>query len=223
MAFKKSQPGLQFGGQRVSADEMDIVRQYVVMNPNVSPTFVGTASGTSTQGTALIVLNKNLDYPRNLVYAVEHTAGSTAGGTWIVNGKNQFGETISETVAIGTATGGGTTAGTKVFAQVTSGTVNFTTMSPGAATAKIGGAIGTAAGLVGYFGLPDKLGAISDVKSITFRSVGTANGVNGGTIDSAVVGTAYSTFNGTSIIAVTDAYVVNYRPTFANQENVQTL
>lgn len=224
MAFKKSQVGLQFGGQRVSADEMDTVRQYIVLNPTVSPTWFGTAVGTATQGTALGIINKNADYPRNLVYAIEHTAGSTAGGTWVVNGKDQFGVTIQETVAIGTATAGGTVAGTKVFAQVTSGTVTFDgTSSPGSGTGKIGVAIGTAAGLVGYFGLPDKIAAVTDVKSVTWRSVGTSITLNGGSVTSALVSTANHAFNGTAVIAVTDGFIVNYRSTYSAQENVQTL
>jgi hypothetical protein len=223
MSFKKSEPALQFGGQRVSADEMDMVRQYVVLNPTVDPIWFGTAIGTSTQGTPMGLINKNADYPRNLAYAVAAPAGSTAGGTWIVNGKNQFGETIQETVIIGTATGGGTVAGTKVFAQVTSGTINFTTMSPGNGSARLGVAIGTAAGLVGYFGLPDKIAAISDVKSITWRNVGTSITLNGGTVDSSLVGTANHTFNGTAVMAVTDGFLVNYRSTYPAQENVQTL
>lgn len=199
------------------------MRQYVVINPTVDPTWFGTVAGTSTTSATITLTNAMADYPRNLAYGIAHTAGSTAGGTWTVTGKNQFGETISETVTQATATAGGTTAGTKVFASVTSAVVNYTTMSPGAATARLGPAIGTAAGLVGYFGLPDKIAAVSDVKSITWRSVGTSITMNGGTVDDTLVGVTNHTFNGTAIIAVTDGFLVNYRSTYAAQENVQTL
>lgn len=224
MSFKKSQVGLQFGGQRVSADEMDVVRQYVVLNPTVDPVWFGTTTlGTQTTSQALTITNKAADYPRNLVVGLQCPAGSVMGGTFVYNAKDQFGNSFAESVVIPTVAGGGTVAGTNIVSQIVSGTFNFGTGNPGNGTPRIGVAIGTAGTIAHKFGLPDRIAAVSDVKSITWRSVGTSITFNGGTVDSTVVGTANSTFNGTAIVAVTDGFFVNYRSTYAAQENVQTL
>lgn len=223
MAFKRSQPGLRFSGEKISPDEMDMVRQYVVMNPSTNGSWHGTVAGTSTTTQAFTLLRIKPDYPRNLVASVIHSSGSTAGGTVTVNGKDQFGQVIQEVITTGTGDAGNTAAGTKIFAEVTSATVSFNTMSPTAATAKLGLATGTAAGQEYYFGLPDRIAGTSDVKNIVWLDGTVSTALQGGTINATVVGTALSTFRGTAVINADDSYIVRYRPTFVAEQIQQEL
>lgn len=224
MAFKRFQPEVRFSGFKVTPDEMDIVRQYVVMHPSVDPVWFGTVAGTQTQtGRTLVVTNLRADYPRNAAYSVNAASGSVVGGTWNVTGKDQFGRSQTEQVAIAPAAAGGTVAGTQVWSQITAGTFNFGTGDPGAGTARVGVAIGTAATLQHLFGLPDKIASTADVKSIVWVNNGTSTTVNGGTIG-AYVGTAAHTFKGTAVVAVTDRFVVSYRSSFNSEsDQVQNL
>lgn len=200
---------------QVTPDEIDRYEQYVVINPSVSATWVGTAAGgTSTQQKALVLINKNLDYPRNLLYGMVGTADN--GGTWVVNGKNQFGEVIQETVGSGTVAAGTpafAVAGTKIFAQVTSGTFTVATAGVGLGSARIGVAIGTSATAKAYLGLPSKISAVSDVKMISWSKEHVQTTLNGGTVDSTLVGTTNHTINGTAIMGGTETFVVLYKPT----------
>ncbi len=212
-----------FSGNRATPDELDRYEQYQVINPSVSATWVGTAAGgTSTQEKALVLINKNLDYPRNLLYGLVGTAD--AGGTWVVNGKNQFGVTITETVGSGTAAAGTpafAVAGTAIFAQVTSGT--FTHAGVGLGSARIGVAIGTAAGAKAYLGLPGKLAAVADVKSITWSKEHVNTTFNGGTVDSTVVSVTQSAIAGTGIMGGTETFNVLFRPTGVSDQNLAGL
>lgn len=226
MSLKRVQPGIRFTGYKVSADELDKVEQYTVQNPSIDTQWFGTtAVGTAAQAKALVIINKNADYPRNAVYGVASAAGSVTGGTWVLNAKDQFGASWTETVAIGTATGGGTTAGTKIVAQVVSGTFTFNSSDdPGNGTPKLGVAIGTSATLQHKFGLPDKIFAVTDVKRISWVNNGTQTTFNGGSVTSTYVGTTNSTFNGSAVVAITDSYNVSLRSSFNAEElNVQNL
>lgn len=224
MALKRFQPEVRFPGFKVTPDEIDQVTQYVVMHPSVDPVWFGTtAAGTQTQSKALVVTNTKADYPRNIVGAVAAASGSVVGGTWTVNGKNQFGASISESIAIAPATGGGTVSGTKIFAQVSSGTFAFGTGDPGNGSPRLGVSIGTAATNQHLFGLPDKIASTADVKNIAWINNGTMTTVNGGTIG-AYVGTANHTFQGTAIVAISDRFVVTYRSSFNSEaDQIQNL
>lgn len=215
MARKNSQPAMQFNGEKLSPDELDQAQQYCIINPSVDPVFVGTQTGTQTQVRALGITQGRLDYPRSLVGAVAAASGSVVGGALVLNGKDQFGNSITETFTVAPATGGGTTSGTKVFAQVTSGTFTFGTGDPGTGTVRVGGAIGTSA-TTPIFGLPAKLGAVTDIKSITWidsdvakmhTSTAAANTTQHGVVLNVAGG-----------IAAADSFVVTYRSSFAVQE-----
>lgn len=213
--LKQHMPDFQFSGNRVTPDEIDRYDRYYVINPSVDPQWFGTtAVGTSTQAKPLVVINALADYPRNLLGAVSGSAG--LGGTWVVNGKNQFGVSQSESLAIGSAVNGGTTAGTKVFASVSSGTFTFRTSAAGSGTPTLGVAV-TAAGVL--LGLPDQIKSTADVKAITWSKAGTSTTLNGGTIGG-YVSVANSSFRGTADIAVTDVYSVLYRSTYDRQGTV---
>lgn len=197
----------------MTPDEIDRYEQYAVVNPSISATWVGTAAGTTSGGIKpLVLINKNLDYPRNLLYSVVGTAD--IGGTWTVNGKDQFGVSITETVGSGTVAQGTPAfaiAGTKIFAQVTSGSV--TIAGTGIGSARIGVAIGTSATAKAYLGLPSKIGAVSDVKSISWSKENVQTTLNGGTVDSTLVNTSTHSFCGSAIMGGTESFVVLYRPT----------
>lgn len=213
-------------GYKVGADEMDVTRQYIIQHPSIDPVWFGTAVGTQTQVKAIGLINTNADYPRNAVYAMAAAAGSVSAGTFTVNGKDQFGISKTESVTIAPATGGGTVAGTQIWAKITSGTVNIGTGDPGNGSARIGVAIGTAAGLVHWFGLPDKIGSTADVKFFNWVNNGTQTTFNSGTIGPNLKtnsGTPSNAFQGTAIIAVTDRFSVTYKSSFAAEENVNNL
>lgn len=196
-------------GWQVTPDELDMDQRYYVMNPAVTDTFFGTVSSASAG--AFVLDQTRTAYPRNLLFVALGVAGGM-GGTAVINGKNQFGETISETISFGSAAGGGTAAGTKVFAQVTSGT--FTPVGLGGTavgTAKLGVAIGSAdPGVI--FGLPHKLGGTADIKAISWIDADVEK-------QHASAASANLTQHGVRIevaggIAAADSFVVHYRPTF---------
>lgn len=220
MSLKKYFPDFQFSGNKVSPDEIDQYTQYTVTFPTTSATWVGTtAVGTSTQAKALVLINAKLDFPRNLFVT---TSGSNdLGGTFVINGKNQFGQSITESIGFGTVVTPGTSAvGTKVFANVDSGTWTFAAGSAGSGTPKLGVAVGGTAGSVATFGLPVKIGAVTDVKSITHLKNFVATTLDGGTISSSLVGTANHTFNGTAALGTADVFVVTIKSTYDSSQEV---
>lgn len=224
MSLKKYFPDFQFGGNKVSADEIDQYVTYRVDNPTTSATWIGTtAVGTSTQAKALVLINKVPDYPRNLFVT---TSGSNdLGGTFVVNGKDQFGQTITESIGFGTVVTPGTSAiGTKIFAEVTSGTWTFAVGSAGSGTPKLGVAVGGTAGSLATFGLPVKIGAVSDVKRITWLKTAAGPGVvttlDGGTISSSLVSTSKHSFNGTAALGTADTFIVTIKSTYDSSQEV---
>jgi hypothetical protein len=218
-SLKRTQPALRFGLDKVTPDEMDMVRQYIILNPSVTDTYFGTVS--SATASAFVIGQNRADYPRNLLFVALGVAGGM-GGTAVVNGKDQFGNTISETLSFGSAAGGGTVAGTKVFAEVTSGT--FTPVGLGGTavgTAKLGVAIGTSS-TSPIFGLPDKIGGTSDIKAVTWIDADTAKqhgaASNADTTNHAV------RIEVSGGVAAADSYVVRYRSTYnPEDQTVNTL
>ena len=171
--LKKHQPEIRFSGNLVTPDEIDAYTVYTVVCPAVVNASVGTAVGTSTQARAIGFASGSrfLDYPRNLRVVVSVASGSTKGGTLAVVGKDQFGQAISESLAVAVAADGGTTEGTKVFMEVTAGTFTFGTANAGNGTCEVGcGIVGTTA----LFGLPVKLGAAANIRRYNW----TANNVS---------------------------------------------
>lgn len=207
---------IESGGQ-VSPKDIDRYERINTGILSISATWVGTAAGgTSTQAKALVLINKLLDYPRNLLYSAVGTADM--GGTWVVNGKDQFGQIISETVANGTVAAGTpafAVAGTKIFAEVTSGTFTVATGAVGAGSARLGVAIGTAGTAAFKLGLLTKIAGSTDVKAITWVKENVATTLGGGTIGAYVDVTNHA-FTGTSIMAGTESYSVLLKSSFDN-------
>lgn len=218
--LKKHFPDFQFSGNQVTSDEMDVYQQYVVAFPGTSQTWVGTtAVGTSTQSKALVLINKYPDYPRTLFFTI--SGSNDLGGSITVNGKDQFGGTIQETIGFGTVVSPGTSAvGTKVFAEVTSGTVTLAVGSAGSGTPKLGLAYGGTAGSTNWFGLPVKIKAVGDVKRITHLKNFVATTLNGGTVDSTIVSVANHAFTGTANLGTADLFVVTVKSTYDSSQEV---
>lgn len=210
-------PAFAFAGGQVTPGELD---RYETVNTgilSISPTWVGTcAGGTAGVDKPLVIINQNLDHPRNLLYSVVGT--NDIGGTWTVNGKNQFGETITETVTNGTVANGTpawAVAGTKIFARVTSGTFTATSTTVGLGSARLGVAIGTAGTTAFKLGLLTKIAGSTDVKNIVWIKENVTTTLNGGTIG-AFVDTTNHAFTGSAIMAGTEAYKALVKPTHVN-------
>lgn len=171
--LKKHQPEIRFSGNMVTPDEIDQFTVYTVVCPAVDNDAFATAVGTSTQAKALGFASgsRYLDYPRNLRVVISCASSSTKGGTLAVTGKDQFGNAISESLAVTVAADGGTTEGTKVFMEITAGTFTFGTANAGNGTCEVGGGI---VGTTALFGLPVKLGVAADIRRYNW----TANNIS---------------------------------------------
>lgn len=211
--FKRSQPGLRFSGEKVTADEQDDYNIYTVGNPGTSNLWFGTTpiAGTSATGT-VVITNRYADYPRNLNYTLVGTAAGMAG-TFIVSGLDQFGSVVSETVPTGTASNGGTVVGTQVFARFDGGTVQFGT-AVGNGTPKVGFVPGTGC----LFGLPVKIQGTQDVVLMS-HNAGTGNvSYNGGTV-AGFINTTLHAFRPAAALTGTEQINVWVRSSF-NPDNI---
>lgn len=208
--------GFTQAGKQVSPADIDMTQQYIITHPSLAVAAIGTVSST---GTAAFVLdNIRPDYPRTLAVSILGVAGGM-GGTATIGGWDQFGQPITDTVGFGSAAGGGTVATTKIFGRVQGGTITGLDGLGGTAvgTARIGYEFGTAANRVAKFGLPTKLGAVSDVRRITFTSQGVGGtALGGGTISSTNVDVTNSAFIPNRILAGTEVYTVAVKSTYDN-------
>lgn len=224
MALKQNFPEMYISGQKVTADEFDQDLTYTVINPDVGTARLGTATVTGDGLGTLVGPGIFTDFPRAVSLSILGVAGGM-GGTATVTGKDQFGNSISESIGFATAAGGGTALGTKVFSRI------------GTVTATIAGLGGTAIGSIylGYsttaenaamvVGLPVRIGAASDLKRVTWHDAGVSKAISvgtGGTIGTAVAGTAMSsvTLTGLAGFATADSYTFVYRSSFNAEAQV---
>src|SRR3990167_6961892 len=228
MALKKHDSGIAFSGIKVTSDELGWDQQYFVINPSIDTAWFGTTAIGSAELQKAFVGNivterGYADYPRNAVYAVAAAAGSTHGGTWTVNGIDQFGSAVSETVTLATATGGGTTIGTQVFSKINSGTFSFINENgTSVGTPKVGaGTSGTTA----LFGLPSRIGATTDIKYIGGNMLGVGTQTNctqvfNGTPSSAAMLVQNAFKAPANVPAGTCTFVVRYRSSYVENRDV---
>ena len=173
-------PEFQVGaGGQVSPVDIDRYSIYQIVAPAMGTFTWGTAEGTSTQSPTFAFSQISPDYPRNVVVEIKPASGSTTGGTFSLTGKNQFGESVSETFTIAVGANGGSAIGTKVFGQFTALVGTIGTCNAGVGTVVVYPAT---AGTTCLFGLPDKIGGTKDVVAMSFGSTGVSKAVNGGTI-----------------------------------------
>lgn len=216
-------PGFTTAGASVQQKDIDQYDTISIDSPSVSNTWIGTAAGgTNAQAKALVLINAVCDYPRNLLYSVVGT--NDVGGSWTVNGFDQFGSAVTETAGFGTSAAGtpaGSVYGTAVFAKVTNGSFTFAAGSAGNGSAQIGfGTNSNGSAQSNWFGLLAKLGGTSDVKTITWITTNTVTTLNKGTALGTLVGyqgngsLPNSAFQGTAGVAITDHYKVIFKPTF---------
>lgn len=226
MALKKYFPDIRTGGNKVSSDEIDQVINYQVSYPSIGTATVWAGKGTGDVAAVGTIVNKTMDYPRNLLVMITGVAGGE-GGTATITGKNQFGDTQSESIGFATANAGGTAAGTLVFREVSSVSVNVVGLGGTAiGSIGIGYGFGTAAGLVAKLGLPVRIGAVTDVKRLTWINNGAVTAIGGGTIGTAAtsgyIDLNTHSFMGTQIIAATDIYSLSILSTY-NSETATNL
>lgn len=207
----------QAAGGRVSPNEIDAYERINTGILSTSSTWVGTAAGgTASQSQPLVLINRNLDYPRNLVYSQVGT--NAMGGTWTITGKDQFGYTVTESVGNGTVAAGTpawTVAGTTIFEEVTAGTFVTAATAVGAGSPRIGVATGTAGTIQYKLGLLTKIASTADVKAITWVKENVATTLNGGTIGALVDATNHA-FTGTANLGGTESFNVLLRSSFSN-------
>lgn len=203
--LKTWHPDFVFSGGKVGADEVDFYHTYTVTNPSIGSTTVATAAAIATTITLVENTQGVADYPRNLrVIMAGGTASGTYGGTVVIKGKDQFGNTISETFSIGTAVNGGTAIGTKVFAAFTSGTG---TLAGDTAIATCNVGFGTG-GTTTLFGLPFKVGGTADLLHYSWGSANTLSVAHSNALGS-YVSTAYHAIKAkTDFVGGTTAFTV---------------
>ena len=169
-------PDIKTYEQGVTWDEMDAYRT-ITVQPAINVRWWASAGTAGTASAiALVMVNRLPDWPRNINFILAGT-GVGMAGSLDANGKDQFGNTVTETIGFGSADNGGTQVGTKVFAALDSGTLRYGT-AVGNGTPQIGFVPGTNC----LLGLPDKINGTTDVVQLGF-SVGTgAVTYGGGTI-----------------------------------------
>ena len=213
MPLKRHYPDIRFSGNQVTPDEIDRYEQYQVINPAVSATFFGSATaGTVSEAVTVGLGNTVADYPRNVLAAF--TGSASVSGTMTVTGKDQFGAAVSEVLGLaqGTQTSGDI-EGTSIFAEISACSVAMGTGVSGTGTVSLGVVI--AEGSV-MFGLPAKIGAVSDVKAITWTTEsGIPTVLNGGTVASTdYVDTGVHAFKGSAALVGTTTYSVLFKPSY---------
>jgi hypothetical protein len=201
------------GVKQVSQRDIDQYDFVTINNPSVDNNWYGTLASNSNPGT-LVLVNQICDWPRNLCYTFTGTASGTFGGTLTANYIDQFGVTGVEKVVVTPAVNGGTVYGTAIVAQVVSSSYS----APAAGTVSTGTVCignGTVAAS-NWFGLCSKIGGTGDINYIRWTKNGTTTSLNKGTAIGSLINTTTHAFQGTSGVAITDSYTVNFKPSYDN-------
>lgn len=211
--------GFVQGGAQVAQRDIDQYQQIQVDNPAVDVKYIGTAAGgTNAQAKPLVLINQFPDHPRNLIYSVVGT--NDVGGTWTVNGFDQFGKAVTETAGFGTKANGtpaGSVFGTIIWGAVMSGTWTFAVGSAGNGSAQVGfGTVENGSAQSNWFGLLSKIAGTGDVQMLTWINNGTPTGLAAGTAFGTLISASQHAFQGTSGVALTDRYRALTKPTFDN-------
>lgn len=201
----------------VVPDEIDRYEVFRI-HPAISTTFFASAGTAGTASAiAMVITNRTPDWPRNINFALAGT-GVGMAGTLVVNGRDQFGGSQAESLGFGSADNGGTVVGSKVFAEITSGTLNYGT-AVGNGTPAIGFVPGTGC----LLGLPVKLGAATDVVWLGMNAGTGPITYNGGTV-AGFVDTAVHAVRPAAAINGTSTINVWVKPSYSfdNQKGVMS-
>lgn len=217
--------GANVNALQVAQKDIDQYDLLSINNPVANFGWFGTANGgTAAAGPALVQVNQLADWPRNIAYSVTGQASGTYGGTFTVNGVDQFGVSFTETVVVASAANGGTVYGTAVATKFLSGTFTSQGSSGGSVgTASVGlGTASNGSASSNWFGLLTKITGTSEIKMITWTNNGTTTALNKGTSIGTLVGfnlngsVPSNAFQGTSGVAITDSYRVVLKPVYDN-------
>lgn len=177
------------------------------MKPDVAANSIVNAEDISGSSVVTATLVKTLlDYPRNLLYTLADNSSNTLEAVFTTVGEDQFGNVVSEAVTVDYSTAA-TTAGTQIFSKITSIIIDATNQAA-SDTASVGVVI---AADVASFGLPDKIGAVTDIKNIAFIDNGVVKPQN---IDSTSIVTARHCFRPEQTVEIIDDYIITYKSSF---------
>lgn len=204
--------GFATGVNQVSPGDIDQYEFVNVDTPAVDTAWFSAGTTTGTTPVALQLKNLLGEWPRNLFY---NYTGGTVGGTFVVNGIDQFGVPFTETVALGSQSSNGSVYGTAIAFKVNSGTFSGNTSVAGTMTVGYGTTANGSASS-NWFGLWTKIAGTSDVKNIRWSNNGTVLGLNKGTAIGTLIDATRHAFQGTAGVAITDTYTVTVNPTFDN-------
>lgn len=178
--------------------------QYVIMKPEVGAAVIVSAEDISGGDVAEATLVRTtLDYPRNVLCTLVDNASDTLEAVFTITGTDQFGNVVSEDITVDYDVAA-TAAGSQIFATITSVAI-APTNEAASDTASVGVAI---AADVASFGLPDDLGAITDVVSINWIDSGTSKTQN---INSTSISLAQNAFQPEQTVAAADDYIIYYK------------
>jgi len=187
--------------------ELQAYKFYNILRPEVGTAVVVSAEDISGGDVAACSLVRTrLDYPRNLLYTLVDNASDTLEATFVTVGYDQFGKEVTETVTVDYNVAV-TQDGSQIFAEIVSVQIKDTANATSSDTASVGVSI-TAD--VASFGLPDKIGAITDVESINWIDDGTSKEED---VDSTAVVIARDCIRPSQTVALADDYVVRYKST----------
>jgi len=179
---------------------------YSILKPDVAVDSIVAAEDISGGDVATCTLAKTtLDYPRNLLYTITDDSGSATEGTFVVVGYDQFGKEVTETTAV---TYAAAVSGTQIFAEIVSIALTAVDGEAASDTADVGVSIEAD---VASFGLPNKLGAVTDVKAVNFLNAGVTEMQN---IDSTSIVVERHCFRPEQTVVADDDYIVRYKNTF---------
>ena len=185
--------------------DLEAKNRYMILKPEIGTgVVVSTEDISGGDVAACTLVRTELDYPRNLLYTLSDASGDTLEGSFTVIGTDQFGEVVTETVTVD-YDAAAAVAGTQIFATITSVEFHDSANAAASDTASVGVAI---AADVASFGLPNKIGAVTDIIGINWIDGGVSKVQN---IDSTSIVVARHCFRPEQTVVAADDYIITYK------------
>ena len=188
--------------------DLQAYKFYYILKPDVATNSIVAAEDVSSDVTACTLAKTTLDYPRNLLYTLTDNSSDTLEAIFTTVGYDQFGKLVTEVVEVDYNVSA-TTDGSQIFSEIVSIAIDGTNNTT-SDTADVGVSITTD---VASFGLPNKIGAVTDVKAVTLVNNGVVEMQN---IDSTSVVVARHCFRPEQTVEIIDDYVIRYKTTAHN-------